>query len=49
MKHMNLRLPDEVHDALTRMAEGEDRSLNNMVIVLIKEGQQRRPAKANES
>ena len=49
MKHVNLRLPDEVHAALIDMAEGEDRSLNNMVIVLIKEGQQRRGAKGNEN
>lgn len=42
MKHVNLRLPDEIHAALIQMAEAEDRSLNNMLVVLIKEGQQRR-------
>lgn len=44
MKHVNVRLPDETHAALVAMAEAEDRSLNNMVVVLIKEGQQRRSA-----
>jgi len=44
MKHLNVRLPDEVHDALTAMAEGDDRSLNNMLIVLIKEEEKRRQA-----
>jgi len=44
MKHVNLRLSDDVHAALVAMAEADDRSLNNMIVVLIKDEQQRRDA-----
>lgn len=42
MKHVNLRLPDEVHAALAVMAEADRRSLNSMMIVLIEEERRRR-------
>lgn len=42
MKHVNARLPDEVHAALVAMAEADRRSLNSMIIVLVEEEQQRR-------
>jgi predicted HicB family RNase H-like nuclease len=35
MKHLNVRLPDDVHAKLVAMAETERRSLNSMLIVLI--------------
>ena len=44
MKHVNLRLPDDVHAALEAMAEYDRRSLNAMIIVLIEEEQRRRSA-----
>lgn len=42
MKHVNVRLPDEIHATLVAMAEADRRSLNSMVIVLIEEEKQRR-------
>lgn len=44
MKHVNVRLPDDIHAVLAAMAEADDRSLNNMIVVLIKDEQQRRDA-----
>jgi predicted HicB family RNase H-like nuclease len=41
MKHVNLRLPDDIHAALVAAAETERRSLNSMIIVLIEQGLQR--------
>jgi predicted HicB family RNase H-like nuclease len=35
MKHVNLRLPDDVHEAVKAAAEHDRRSLNSMLIVLI--------------
>lgn len=37
MKHVNLRLPDELHEALKAAAEADHRSINSMVIVLIEQ------------
>jgi predicted HicB family RNase H-like nuclease len=42
MKQLNLRLPDDIHAALTAMAEDDDRSLNKMVIALIRNEQEHR-------
>jgi len=38
MKHINLRLPDNLHAAVSAAAEREHRSLNNMVLRLIESG-----------
>jgi predicted HicB family RNase H-like nuclease len=38
MKHVNLRLPDDLHTALAAAAEADRRSLNSMIIVLIEQG-----------
>jgi hypothetical protein len=38
MKHVNLRLPDDLHAALSAAAEADRRSLNSMIIVLIERG-----------
>ena len=46
MKHVNVRLSEDVHAALVAMAEADDRSLNNMIVVLIKDEQQRREAQS---
>jgi predicted HicB family RNase H-like nuclease len=35
MKHINLRLPDDLHAAVSRAAEADRRSLNSMIIVMI--------------
>ena len=44
MKQLNVRLPDDVHAKLIRLAEMERRSLNSMVIMLIESAaQQARP------
>jgi predicted HicB family RNase H-like nuclease len=32
---INLRLPDELHAALKQAAEKEQRSLNNLIVVLL--------------
>lgn len=37
MKHVNLRLPDDVHAKLAVLAEADRRSLNNMMIALIEQ------------
>jgi predicted HicB family RNase H-like nuclease len=37
MKHVNLRLPEDVHAELTALAKASRRSLNSMIIVLIEE------------
>jgi predicted HicB family RNase H-like nuclease len=46
MKHVNLRLPDELHEKVKAVAEQNRRSLNSMLIVLIERAldQQDRPA-----
>jgi len=44
MKHVNLRLPDDIHAMLTEMAEHDRRSLNTMIIVLVEEEKRRRTA-----
>jgi predicted HicB family RNase H-like nuclease len=36
MKTLNVRLPDDIHAALVTMAEQDDRSLNNMIVALIR-------------
>lgn len=38
MKHVNLRLPDDLHSATKAAAERNQRSLNNMLIILIQRG-----------
>jgi hypothetical protein len=35
MKQINLRLPDDVHESLKRLAQRERRSINAMIVVLI--------------
>ena len=42
MKHVNLRLPDDVHAVLEAIAAQDRRSLNSMLIILIEEEQKRR-------
>jgi hypothetical protein len=37
MKRRTLNLPDDLADAVTTMAGSEDRNVNNMLVVLIKE------------
>ncbi len=37
MKNILLRLPDEIKDALVRVAQEEDRSINSTIIVAIKQ------------
>jgi predicted HicB family RNase H-like nuclease len=37
MKHVNLRLPDDVHAKLEALADAGRRSLNSTLIVLIEE------------
>lgn len=49
MKHVNLRLPDDIHAALTGMAEADRRSLNTMLIVLIEDERRRRTMTAEVS
>lgn len=46
MKQLNLRLPDEIHAALSAMAEDDDRSLNSEVIALIRNEQEYRAKQA---
>jgi predicted HicB family RNase H-like nuclease len=46
MKHVNVRLPDEVHLQLEEMAAEDRRSLNSMVVVLIEAEHERRQAAA---
>jgi len=46
MKQLNVRLPDEIHAALSAMAEDDDRSLNNEVIALIRNEQEHRAKRA---
>ena len=42
MKHVNLRLPDDVHAKLVALTEAERRSLNSMIIVLIEDADRAR-------
>jgi hypothetical protein len=37
MKRRTLNLPDDLADVVTTMADSEDRNVNNMLVVLIKE------------
>ena len=46
MKHLNLRLPDDVHEKLTALAEADHRSLNSEIIVLIEEAARERDSPA---
>jgi predicted HicB family RNase H-like nuclease len=46
MKHVNLRLPDDVHAKLAALAEAERRSLNSMIVVLIEDADQQRDSPA---
>jgi predicted HicB family RNase H-like nuclease len=46
MKHVNLRLPEDVHAKLAAMAEADRRSLNSMIIVLIEEADRERDSPA---
>ncbi|WP_155830411.1 YlcI/YnfO family protein [Glycomyces tenuis] len=36
MKHVNLRLPDDLHELAKRAAEADDRSLNSWIIATIR-------------
>lgn len=38
MKHVNLRLPDDLHAIVKAAADRDRRSLNSMLIVLIERG-----------
>lgn len=46
MKHVNLRLPDDVHAKLAALAEAGHRSLNSAIIVLIEEAAPERDSPA---
>jgi hypothetical protein len=46
MKHVNLRLPDDIHAALAAAAETDRRSLNSMIIVMIEEALRTRDSPA---
>jgi predicted HicB family RNase H-like nuclease len=46
MKHLNVRLPDDVHAKLAAMAESDRRSLNSMIIVLIEDADAKRDSPA---
>jgi predicted HicB family RNase H-like nuclease len=46
MKHINLRVPDDVHAALIAAAEADRRSMNTMIIVMIEEALRRRDSPA---
>jgi hypothetical protein len=49
MKQLYLRLPDELHEALVKLAEKERRSLNAQVIYLLEQAvQPSRPSKRAE-
>jgi predicted HicB family RNase H-like nuclease len=48
MKHVNLRVPDDIHAVLVAAAEAERRSLNSMVIIMIEEALQRRADHAQD-
>ena len=37
MKTLSIRLPDELHKALTELAEKERRSLNNLIVVILEQ------------
>lgn len=36
-KKMSLRLPVDIHAALSQMADEQDRSLHNMIIVILRQ------------
>lgn len=42
MKHINLRLPDDLHERLKELAEQDRRSINNQLVVLIEQELDRR-------
>jgi predicted HicB family RNase H-like nuclease len=37
MKTLSIRIPDELHEALAKMAEQDRRSLNNFIIVVLEQ------------
>ena len=37
MQTLSIRLPDELHKALTELAEQERRSLNNLIVVILEQ------------
>jgi predicted HicB family RNase H-like nuclease len=43
MKHINLRLPDDLHAALLAVADADRRSLNSTIIVLLEQALQDDP------
>jgi predicted HicB family RNase H-like nuclease len=45
MKHVNLRLPDDVHAKLVVLAKADHHSLNSMIIVLVEAESDRRKQK----
>lgn len=49
MKHVNLRLPDDLHAEVKAAAEGDARSLNSMLAVLLKEALAARKAAAKKA
>ncbi len=40
MKRITLRLPDDLHQELCRIADQEDRSLNKQILKLLRQGTQ---------
>jgi predicted HicB family RNase H-like nuclease len=40
MKRITLRLPDDLHLELCRIADQEDRSLNNQILQFLRQGAQ---------
>lgn len=43
MKHVNLRLPDELHAELAEAARADERSLNSEIIWLLRRMLEQRP------
>lgn len=37
MKTMSLRLPDDLHEALVKLAEDKERSLNQQIVYLLRQ------------
>ncbi len=42
-KKFTLRLPEDLHAALSQMAEEDQRSLHGMVVVILRDAVKRRP------
>lgn len=49
MKHINFRVPDDLHAEVKALAEEDSRSLNAMLVVLVKEATAARKAAKTRS